>query len=132
MKLPTRNGIAVPVWELSLPDSQEERTNNHHNEWTARRMGELAVTQYLRDLERHQYVMPVDTHAYLHRLYEPPELPTEEQAAREIIDAHDKGERFKRYDHRIRRYRYEEVPRELADQLIAQYGLYRVVVRVAA
>lgn len=123
---PTYKGIAVPVWDLALPPSHTRERNNHHNEWSARRMGRLAVTQALRDLERHQYVMPLDQHAWLHQNYEPPELPTEEQAAREVIDAYEKGERFKIYNKRAHRYDYHDIPLATVDRFIAQYALYSV------
>lgn len=90
-------------------------------------MGQRAVTQCLRDLERHQYEMPVDVHNWLHDTYDPPELPTDEQAAREIIDAYEHGEQFKRYDNYLRAYRYDDIPPELVDSLVAKYGLGRVI-----
>lgn len=128
---PTREGIAVPIYELSLPASRygwekKKHQNNHHNHWTekkfARRMGTLA----LRNLSRHQFEMPVDVHRWLHDTYAPPELPTDEQAAREVIDAYDQGEQFKIYDKFASEYLYHPIPLELVDQLVAVHGLRRV------
>lgn len=97
---PTRNGIAIPPQELELPSTRlntENRYsyNNHHANFTRRAFGRLAVFQTLRDLERHQYRMGVDVHAYLHKIYEPPVMPTPEQALAEVIDAYEQGERLR-------------------------------------
>lgn len=75
--------------------------------------------------------MPVDVHRYIHDTYRPPKMPTEEQAAREVIDAYENGERFKRYDHYTKQYRYDEIPPELIDRFIAKYGLMRVFAMAA-
>ena len=127
---PTREGIAVPVWGLSFPESRfagsKRHKNNHHAHFSSKTFGKLAVTQCLRDLERHQYVMPVDTHNLLHDIYSPPEFPTEDQAAKEIIDAYEHGEMFKRYDTYKKAYRYDEIPASLVDSLVAKYSLVRV------
>lgn len=130
---PTREGIAVPVWELSLPDSRygwekKKYQNNHHGHYTSKKFGQLAVTQCLRDLERYQYMLPVDVHNWFHDTYAAPPVPSEEQAARAVIDAYEHGEYFKRYDRYTHRYRYDEIPPELVDRFIAKYGLRRVVV----
>jgi hypothetical protein len=63
----------------------------------------------------------------LHDTYDPPQLPTEEQAAREVIDAYEKGETFKRYDLTAASYMYHEIPLELVDGLVAAYGLGRFI-----
>ncbi len=127
---PTREGIAVPPHELDFPQSRyegnEKYYNNHHAHYSSRKFGRQAVTQCLRDLERHQYSMPVDIHRLLHDIYTPPNLPTEEQAAREIIDAYDRGEMFKRYDTYRHAYRYDEIPKGLVDIYVARYGLIKI------
>lgn len=123
---PTRDGIAVSPYELDLPRGRERKKNNHHSHYTARAFGKLAVTQCLRDLERHQYTLPVDVHRWIHDTYAPPELPTEEQAAKEVIDAYEKGEMFKRYNKRLHWYEYEEIPKELVDGFVAKYSLVRI------
>ena len=130
-KYPTENGIAIPITEIWLPESRYDwdnprRTNNHHAHYSSRKFGRLAVTQCLRDLERHQYVMPVDVHSWLHDTYAPMDLPSEDQAAREIINAYENGEQFKRYDNYLRAYRYDDIPPELVDTFVAKYGLCRV------
>ena len=99
-RYPTRNGIAIPPYELSLPGSRLDlgntrNFNNHHNEWTRRTMGRLTVTQTLRDLARLQFILPKDVHERLHRTYEPPMLPTIAQAIDEIMDAYENGESLK-------------------------------------
>jgi len=71
--------------------------------------------------------MPVDIHSWLHDTYAPMDLPSEEQAAREIIDAYEHGEQFKRYDSSLCAYRYDVIPPELVDGFVAKYGLIRVI-----
>lgn len=129
MEYPTRDGIAVPVWELSLPKSRygrkEKYQNNHHNEWTSGAMARTAVTLALRDLNRHQYKLPIDVHEWLHDRYEPPAMPTESQAAKEVINAFDAGEQFK-----IRvagRYELIDIPKDMIDGFVAKYSLVRVI-----
>lgn len=129
MNYPTREGIAVPIFELDLPETRyswDRYTNNHHNEWTAKRMGQLVVTQCLRDLARHQFVMPTDVHSWLHTAYDPPEMPCEEQAAKEVIDAYENGEQFKRYSHQDSTYHYHDIPSDVVDGFIRHYHLRRV------
>lgn len=99
MEYPTRNGIAVPVSELALPStrldlSQEYTTNNHHLEFSRRNMGRFLITQTLRDLQLMQEQMPVDVHAYLHKIYEPPEFPSIKQAMSRVILAIERGEQL--------------------------------------
>ena len=122
-RYPTKNGIAVSPFELDLPYSGERRENNHHGNFTRRAFSRLAVTEALRNLDRHQYLLPVDTHNYLHRVYSPPEMPTPEQAAREVIDAYEHGEQFKV---RGRGYEYRDIPKDLVDGFVAMYSLVRV------
>lgn len=90
MKYPTREGIAIPIRELDLPvcrESERSKQNNHHLEFTRRRMGQFLITQTLRDLLDLQEVMPVVTHNILHDRYQPPEFPTIEQAMTRLDDA---------------------------------------------
>ena len=99
-KYPTRNGIAIPPQELELPDTRldiENRYsfNNHHANFTRRQFARLAVFQTLRDTERHQHRLGVDVHSLLHKLYEPPQMPTPEQALAEVIDCYENGERLR-------------------------------------
>lgn len=128
---PTENGIALPPHELWLPESRKRGKNNHHAHFTSRKFEKTAATLALRDLERHQYVLPIDTHRWLHDNYDPPEMPTEAQAAKEVIDAYDQGERFKIYDRYSKAYFYQEIPQELVDGFISTLGLRRVFAMAA-
>lgn len=90
----------MPVTELGLPESNldlelPQNFNNHHNAWTRRRMGEFAITQTFRDLARHQFLMPRDTHANLHLMFDPPKFPTLEQAMGEVMEAYEAKEMMK-------------------------------------
>lgn len=123
---PTREGIAVSPYELDLPQTHTKEKNNHHAHFTRRTFEQHATHLALRNLERHQYVMPTDVHNELHRRYQPPELPSYEQAAREVIDAYDQGERFKIWNKRCHWYELKDIPPELVDGLVAKYSLVRV------
>jgi len=86
---PTRNGISIPINEIELPDTRlnidkKGNTNRHHNEWTARTFGKNLLLTMVRNIETNQFVIPIDTHVYLHELYEPPKPPTARQAIAEI------------------------------------------------
>lgn len=129
---PVRNGIAVPIYELNPPRSRTREKNNHHREFSARTMSQLAVTQTLRDLERLQEVVNFDQHRWAHEHYLPPVIPTPVQATIEIADAFDAGERLKIYDRYARCYIYQDIPKDLVDGYIAQYGLGRVIYDMAA
>lgn len=126
MKYPTVDGIAVSPWELDLPETHTKERNNHHAHFTRRAFGRFAITQALRDLERHQYLMHVDQHNWLHDRYEPPELPTDGQAAREVIDAYENGEMFKIWNKRCHWYDLKAIPPDLVDGLVAKYSLVKV------
>jgi hypothetical protein len=124
---PTRNGISIPVEELRLPESQLDMLepgyyNNHHNEWSYRRMAASTITLALRNLERHQFVLATDVHDQLHKTYGPPEVPTFDQATREIIDAFEKEELFKFYDATDESYYFEPIPLGLIDKLVRECG----------
>lgn len=125
-RYPTRNGIAVTPNELWLPRPRTRETNTHHNEWTAKSLGRSAVTLALRNLERHQYVLPVNVHNYIHDHYDPPQLPTEGQAAKEVIEAYEMGERFRVYNKHFHRYDLKEIPPELVDEFVAAYSLRKI------
>jgi len=99
-RYPTRHGVGISPFELGLPEShldlsREQNWNNHHNGWEARAFGSLALLQTFRDLERHQFLMPVDQHDTLHRLYSPPAMPTIEQAMNIVVEAQEAGERLR-------------------------------------
>ena len=98
--MPTRNGVAISPFELNLPEShldlsREQSWNNHHNGWEARTFGSLALLQTFRDLERHQFLMPIDQHDILHRLYAPPVIPTMQEAMFVVSEAYDASERLR-------------------------------------
>ena len=97
MEWPTRNGISLPTAEVGLPDSgldptKPESFNNHHYEWTARKMGQFLITQTLRDLEGLQEDIPRDLHLWLHQNYEPPKFPTIKQALARVVMGYQTGE----------------------------------------
>lgn len=129
---PTNNGIALPPTEVWLPRGRMKKTNNHHAHYSERSFSRSIAHIALRDLARHQHKMPIDTHRWLHDHYLPPEMPTEEQAAREVIDAYDHCESFKLYDRYSRAYIQHEIPLEFVDGLIAKYGLRKVMYDRAA
>lgn len=130
MRYPTREGISIPITELELPPSELDLSiphnfNNHHHEWTRRRMGDFAITQTLRDLERHQSVMPRDVHDWLHRAYDPPVFPTVEQAMREVMDAYDNNELLKVYLPEEGRYVFHPISSIHIKTLEAEYNALR-------
>lgn len=127
---PRRDGIAVSPLELNLPSGtrrNERKKEVHHTHFTAEAFARHPITLDLRDLERHQVPLSSYAHGVLHASYFPPELPTGEQAAREIIDAYEKGEKFRRYDMSLGRYMQLEIPPSLIDELVAVYGLRKII-----
>lgn len=94
---PTVNGFPVHPLELDLPaprfnEGRQIDFNNHHLAFTARRMGQLVLTQTMRDLDEFQLVMPKETHAILHDRYEPPRhIPTLYDLMNHIDDAFEAG-----------------------------------------
>jgi len=125
-KYPTRNGISIPIHEIELPPTHFERpelhSNNHHNMWGRKTMGRTAITQTLRDLDRLQFVMPVDVHNSLHQLYAPPEKPTLRQAMDEIDEAYQLGETLKIYNLATHKYEYHPITPERLDLLKIEYN----------
>lgn len=124
------NGIALPPDDLWLPPSRlpdrHKNKNNHHHHWTEKAFLRSMAHVALRDLARHQSMRQVDVHRWIHDNHLPPEPPTERQAAREVIDAYDKGEQFHIYDKYARQYFCHDIPRELVDGLVAKHGLIKV------
>lgn len=126
-RYPTRRGIAVPITEIWLPESKlnlnrEKNFNNHHNEWGRRTMGKTAITQTLRDLNRHQFLMPVDVHNELHRRYSPPDKPTLRQAMDEIDEAYHRGESLKIYNLGLRKYIHRPITKRHMQLLKQEYN----------
>ena len=89
-------------------------------------MGRHTITLALRNLERHQYVIQVDTHKEIHKRFDPPELPTLDQAAKEILDAYEKGENFKVWNDDYKRFDIKPISEEDADKLARDYPLVRI------
>ena len=123
---PTREGIAVSPYELDLPQTHTKEKNSHHAHFTRRSFEKHATLLALRNLERHQYVMPVDVHNELHKRYEPPEMPSYEQAAKEVIDAYEHGENFKIWNRQCHWYEHKPIPKDLVDYFVAKYSLVRI------
>lgn len=126
-RYPTRNGIAVPPHELDLPPSELdlgrfENFNTHHWEFTRRAMGQFAITQTLRDLERLQSSLPKDVHQELHRRFDAPVFPTAYQAASEIMDAHEQGENVRIYNIERKQYELYPIPTSTIDEIKQSWG----------
>lgn len=128
---PVRNGIAVPIYDLDPPFTRSPEYSNHHREFSAYTMSQLAVTQTLRDLERLQEDVLIGQHRWAHDHYLPPLPPSPEQATMEIVNAFEAGERLKVYDGKAGRTTYREIPKDLVDAYVAEYGLGRVIVDMA-
>lgn len=130
MEYPTRNGISIPVHELELPESslnleRPENYNNHHAEWQRRQMGRFAITQTLRDLERHQFLLPRDVHQELHKMYEPPRFPTLREALDEVEEAYAKDETMQVYLIDQKRYIQHPISWVHMQTLHAEYNQYK-------
>lgn len=100
-RYPTRNGIAVPIYELDIPQSGldpgiDHNTNLHHLEFTRRAMGQFLMTRTLRSIYDLQHDLPLDTHNWLHRHYSAPQFPTPQQAMARLAQAYFSGEPLQR------------------------------------
>ena len=127
MEYPTREGISIPVHELDLPGSnldlsRPESFNNHHNEWQRKQMGRFAITQTLRDLSRHQFIIPRDVHEKLHDIYDPPRFPRPEEALAEVERAYEAGESMKVFLLDEKRYIYRPITEVHMKTLYAEYN----------
>jgi hypothetical protein len=103
MQYPSRNGIPISPSELDLPITRlplddEKSFNNHHGFFPRvaymHSKGDKDVKflfQLLRNLECHQYRLPIDYHEALHKKYEPPKMPTPKQAYEEIQRVYHEG-----------------------------------------
>jgi len=94
---PTRNGLAIHPMELELPESHlnPESTrnwNHHHMQWTRKQYGKQFLYFAFRSIETRQLHMLVDQHDWVHQEYDPPVMPTIQQALKEIERAKDAGE----------------------------------------
>ena len=130
---PTRNGIAISVNEIWLPKSELDlgkkgNFNNHHNSWTERMFGRCILFNTLRDLESQQFALPLDIHDYLHLEFDPPKMPTIQQAIAEIERAKDAGERLHvlkkvgETKHKKKEYIYEELGDTVMKRVILSYN----------
>lgn len=117
-----RNFI-VPVAELGLPPSRNpENQNNHHRYFTYKKMGALLIPRTFRDLERHQTLMPVDTHTILHQQYGPPSrLPSLGDMVDTIEEARDNGENLKVQENRKGPYFYHQISHIALKQIKMEY-----------
>lgn len=88
---PTENGSPVSPFALGFLETTEGLRNNHHGEFSRRQFGADIILQTMRDLDIHQWVMPRDIHASLHRRFSPPLLPTHRQALDAISQQQDVG-----------------------------------------
>jgi hypothetical protein len=94
---PTRQGVAISPFELELPPSNlnheaSRNYNNHHLAFTRKMYGKQTLYIVFRNLDHLQKYMLVDQHDWLHREYEPPLMPTPQQAIHEIERCKDIGE----------------------------------------
>ena len=116
---PTRNGVAINPLELDLPQFDGPE-NIHHGEWTKSAFAALALFQTFRDLERHQFVLPIRQHNFIHAHYGPPEMPTVGQAMNVVIEALDAGERLRRGS--VGRFELVPVTTALIKQIKREYN----------
>lgn len=97
---PTVKGVTVSPFEHAIDSrlniDDPHNWNNHHHEWTARNFARLSLFQVFRDLERHQFLLPVDVHNDLHRRFDPPVMPTVGEAMNVVMEAYEAGERIRR------------------------------------
>lgn len=94
--MPTRYGVPVDPAELNFKPSRldperVENKNNHHAAYTRAMFGRFLILRTFGDLARNQYGMMIDTHKDLHIMYDPPEIPTPDQAMDLIDEEEQKG-----------------------------------------
>jgi len=99
MEYPTREGRPVPMSELELPESRlnldrRHNVNNHHLFHAERRrhISEFIILQTMKDLDTLQDQIGVDVHNYTHATYDPPALPTPQEALVIVYEAFEAGE----------------------------------------
>lgn len=122
---PTVNGIAIPLEEIWLPESnldltKRENFNNHHLEYTARTFGRSILLQVVRNLDCHQELIPLDVHDYIHRKYSDTEPPTPRQAMDEIYRAYHANEQLHCKEGHT--YVYSPITQEVLKRCIANYN----------
>lgn len=99
---PSRRGVPINPAELDFSDSQldpddPETIRNHHAAYESRKYGCSVLLSTFCNLATNQYGLPLDTHQELHLRYDPPVMPTIEQAYSLIRDERDQGGRVLRY-----------------------------------
>lgn len=124
MEYPTENGIAIPPFELGLPKSELDlhninNYNLHHNSWTKYKFGKAILYNVFRKLENNQYKMPIDIHAKLHRLYNPPEIPSPYQAMQAIDRAASQNIRLQTGS--VQRPHYQSIDAKLYAEILDSY-----------
>lgn len=97
---PNVDGWPEPLAELELPESKLDQSNknnfnNHHMFWPRRAFGRLAISQTIRDLEKHQIILPRDTHSLIHSTYDPAPRPSIHEMMTRIEFAKSIGERLR-------------------------------------
>ena len=123
---PSREGVPIPLEEIDLPESNldptvENNFNIHHNLWTKKAMARSAITQTMRDLKKHQFELPKDTHNWLHRNFSPPKMPTIEQAMKEVMDTYMDFGSMQVYDQAARGYIVTDIPFETIMAIREEY-----------
>lgn len=88
---PTRHGVAISPEELNLPEFEGNK-NIHHHAWTKNAFASLALFQTFRDLERHQSLLVIGQHNFIHARYAPPKMPTVGEAMNTVIEAYGASE----------------------------------------
>lgn len=128
-RYPTRDGIAIPLEEIDLPETKlsnrKDNLNNHHHEWVKKHMAEFALTQTLRDLTRHQTMLFKDQHDWVHRTFQPPVFPTPRQALDEVMEAYELNETLNLYVIDQKSYVQVGIPDSLIDTLKQEYEHYK-------
>ena len=127
---PTRQGVPVSPLEIyDLNDSilnleAERNWNLHHSCWTRKQFGRNILYLTFRQIETHQLFMPVDIHDQVHREYEPPKMPTPQQAIYEIERAKHHGEqlRIRQPAKKIGKYVLEQITEDTFTKCKASYN----------
>ena len=123
---PTRNGIALCPAEIGLPSSNlnilySENLENHHNAWPRKDLNSNSLFRIYRALARNQFILPADTHDFLHKKYEPPILPTP-QIAIEIIGEAMQNKETMSYGHSRKQTFHKIVDRYLYEVAVNSYN----------
>jgi hypothetical protein len=85
--------VVLPPTTLDIQNLYNR--NNHHLQWRAADYAGSVLLSSLRNLAERQDILPLDTHNILHRTYQPPEMPTLQQAMQRIEDAYEGNEKLR-------------------------------------